>query len=323
MRSALALVGAAVAVAVCVAALASGAHHTQPEALDAGVPYPSSAAYDSAAGVLVVGSYDDGSVRLVDSGRTSVRAAPRRLPDDGRTHVLRVRTDVPRHRIWVLASDALYLYDARSSQLERRFPIDALAQHSSEHCLPDMAVDRHGNAFVSSAIAPELFRIDATSLELSKREIRVDADEDKDFGFSAITVAGDGETLYAASAMTGALWKIDRVRNTAAKMNLSQPIWGACALRLALSAPASGPDSAALYVAGGFRDGVKRVDLSVRDGAHSVTTVQTAFYPAVPTDFVSIDRRLLVVSSQLSEHPDFNGGGQPKTPFRILALRTR
>ena len=304
------------AVAMCVAALASGALHAEAEAMDAGVPYPSSAAYDRDARALVVGSYADGSVRLVDPGRTQARAAPRRLADGGREHVLRVRIDGPRHRIWVLASDALYLYDARTSQLERRFAIDALSQHSSEHCLPDIAVDRYGNAFVSSAIAPELFRIDAASLELSKREIRVDADESKDFGFSAIAFADGSDTLYAASAMTGALWTIDHARKTAAKIALSQPVWGACALRFAPSAP----DGVALYVAGGFRDGVKRIDLSAHEGTRSVTAVQTGFYPATPTDFVAIDRKLLVVSSQLSEHPDFNGGGQPKTPFRILAL---
>ena len=36
---------------------------------------------------------------------------------------------------------------------------------------------------------------------------------------------------------------------------------------------------------------------------------------------LGVGRMLLVVSSQLSEHPDFNGEEHPSRPFRIVALR--
>jgi hypothetical protein len=109
----------------------------------------------------------------------------------------------------VLAADALYLYDITSSQLIRRVAIDALAQHSSEHCLPDMVLDGGGTVFMSSAIEPKLWRVDASSYALTEHRINVDSDVQKDFGFSAITFAGKDSALYAASASTGALWKID------------------------------------------------------------------------------------------------------------------
>ena len=140
------------------------------------------------------------------------------LPLDSRKHVLRIRLDAQRQRIWVLASDAVYVYDYVNSRRTHRIAIDALAQHSSDHCLPDMALDRFGNAFVSSATQTLLTRIDAESLELTQRELQLDSDQDKDFGFSALAFIGRNDTLYAASASTGALWRIDPAQNRAIKM---------------------------------------------------------------------------------------------------------
>jgi hypothetical protein len=76
-------------------------------------------------------------------------------------------------------SDALYLYGAASLTLERRIAIQDLSQHSAEHCLPDMAIDRSGHVYVSSAMAPRYMRVDAESLQASQHIVRVDSDQDK------------------------------------------------------------------------------------------------------------------------------------------------
>ena len=290
--------------------------------LGSGVAYPSSAVYDARAGVLLVASYTNGSIqRVAITGGMRSTSSPV-LPLDGREHVLRIRLDAQRQRIWVLASDAVYVYDYVNSRLTHRIAIDALAQHSSDHCLPDMALDRFGNAFVSSATQTLLTRIDAESLELTQRELQLDSDQDKDFGFSALAFVGRSDTLYAASASTGALWRIDPAQNRAIKMDISQPVFGACALQ----ATSSGrPDSASgadlvLYVAGGFHDGVKRIELSKTDLPYRVTTLQTARPLIAPTDFVAVNSQLLIVSSQLSRHPDFNGDGEMRAPFTLVPI---
>ena len=200
---------------------------------DAGVLYPTSAVYDPRANVLLIGSYADGSIQRVSAMEDAPRARLAGLPLDGRQHVLRIRIDATRHRIWVLSSDGLYLYDGESLKLTHRVATEALSQHSSEHCLPDMALDRSGNVYVSSAMEPRYMRVDAESLDVRQHVVQVDSEQGKDFGFSAMRFAGEDDTLYAASATIGTLWKIDPRKNHATKIALTQPIWGACALHAA------------------------------------------------------------------------------------------
>ena len=318
------------AIATCVAAFTQGCGEVRPAApplsapLDAGVSYPSSAAYDAHAGALLVGSYADGSIKRVPTSEETRRPDLPALPHDGREHVLRIRIDTFRQRIWVLASDGLYLYDSTSSQLTRRIPIGALSQHSNEHCLPDMALTRSGSVFVSSAMQTSLLHVDAQSLEVTLHEVQVDSDQGKDFGFSALTFAGDDDRLYAASATTGALWRVDPVAKRAKKIPLSYPIWGACALHAAPPGT-RGSESRTdqvLYVAGGFRDSVQRVEVSATDLPSRVTTVQMKRPLIVPTGFALVEHKLLIVNSRLSQLPDFNGDGKSNHPFTIVPIPT-
>lgn len=286
---------------------------------DAGIAYPSSVAYDADAGVLLVGSYENGSVRRVTAAGDRSAIAPA-LPDDGREHVLRVRLDAARQRIWVLASEGVYLYDAKTAQRVTHFPIDPLlAQHSSDHCLPDMALDRTGNVFISSAVQAALIRVDAATLEVSHHVIHADADRGMDFGFSALTFAGPGDTLYAASATTGSLWKIDLQQNRASKIALTAPLYGACALAAEAVVDKAG-EALALYVSGGFRNNVKRVALSGAAPPFPVRAVQPTSPLVTPTDFLLMNREMLLLSSHLSRHPDFNGDGRTSSQLRLVRI---
>ena len=288
---------------------------------EAAMSYPSSAAYDARQKSLLIGSYDDGAVQRVAIAPANGRTKASALPQDDRKHVLRIRIDAERQRIWVLDAAGLFAYDAASSRLIRRWSLDD-TQHSNQHCLPDMAVHPSGTVFISSAIQPKLWRIDGATLEASAREIAVNADQGKDFGFSALTFAGDDNTLYAGSAMTGALWKVDFARATATKLNLPEPIIGACALHA--TRDAAQPQAPwSLYVAGGFRDGAMRVQLS-RDGQpDSITPVKRALRAVAPVNFVKTERDLLLVSSHLSDHPEFNGLGRSAKGLKLVSLMTR
>jgi hypothetical protein len=313
------------ALATCIVTFIAGCSEAPPAAplaarvLNAGVSYPTSAAYDAQSDILFVGSYSDGSIqRITAPGGARQTLA---LPLDGREDVLRIRLDAKGKRIWVLASGSLTLYDDDSLLLSRRIPIAALMQHSSEHCLPDMTLDHIGNVLISSAMQASLMRVDAQSFEVTQHNFQVDADHNKDFGFSALAFAGRDHTLYAASATTGALWKLDLAHNQATKLPLSQPVYGACALR-EMAAVTSRTQSAdtVLYIAGGFRDGIKRVELAGTGLPYRVSSVSMARAPIVPTDFVEIDRALMIVSSQLSHYPGFNGDDRPTAPFRLVAI---
>jgi sugar lactone lactonase YvrE len=295
----------------------------QSRAMDAQVSYPSSAVYDADSAALVVGSYADGSIRRVPVSHRLQAVSLPPLPQDGRHHVFRIRLDTARARIWVLASDAVYVYHSRTSKLLARIETNEISQHSNEHCLPDMAVDNEGNVFVSSAMQPRLMRIDGTTFEVAHRTLRPDAETDKDFGLSALAFAADGATLYAASATIGMVWKIDYAQGVASHIDISRRVFGACALRAEAPNAAGGEAThGALLVAGGFRGGVSRIDLSSSPAPCRVSTVNTkGAHAAVPTDFVDVDRRILIVSSRLSDHPDFDGNGSGVSRFSLVPIQ--
>jgi hypothetical protein len=282
------------------------------------VSYPSSATYDPKTGSLIVGSYADGSLGRVPLGQQRGLSRAPALPLDGRQNVLRVRLDDSHARLWVLASDAVYVYDMPTSRLLVRISIDEMGQHSSEHCLADMALDGAGNAFVSSAMRPQVMRVDARTFETTRHLLQPDVDRDKDFGLSALAFANG--TLYAASAGIGKLWKLDYARSTAQHVEISRPIFGACALHAIT--PSSGARDAqrVLYVAGGFRDGMMRIDLPTSNGPARVSAVNANGAPVVPTDFAIVGRDLYIVSSRLAEHPDFDGDAISPSRFSIVRV---
>jgi hypothetical protein len=317
---------AALAGCLALAIVGCGESHVRAEAdaaIDAGVAYPSSAAYDGRAKVLLVGSYDDGSVQRVPVAGGAPQKRMAALPQDGREHVLRVRFDDKRDRIWILDAAGVYLYEAATSRLIHRWPLEQ-TQHSLQHCLPDIAVHPSGALYESSAVAPKIWRIDGASFAVTEHDIQADSDHGKDFGFSALAFAGDSGTLYAASATTGSLWKIDSDRNEATKLALPGPAYGACALRAVRESAGQGSASQwSLYVAGGFQEGVMRIQLAASGAPYKVTAVKRGMRAVVPTDFVQTDRELLLVSSHLSEHPDFNGEGRLRMPFKLVSFLDR
>ena len=83
---------------------------------------------------------------------------------------------------------------------------------------------------VSSNAEPVLWRIDPVTFEARRYDIVPDSDRSKDFGFSALAWDANETALYAASAMTGTLWRIDLDGATATKIASSPQIRGACTL---------------------------------------------------------------------------------------------
>src|SRR6266851_4432533 len=119
-----------------------------------------------------------------------------------------VRADPARNRLWVLDHEVISVYDNTNGRRLRRIVLPewiVLPKHYS--CLPDLALDSSGTAFVSSNVLPVLWRI----------ELVLDTDTDKDVGFTGLSFAGDG-TLLAAGAMAAALWQIDTSAASARKI---------------------------------------------------------------------------------------------------------
>ena len=164
-----------------------------------------------------------------ESPQNPVQVPP--LQAEGPNAQLRVKMDPAHGRRWVLGWEAAVAYEDTSGRFIRRVPLTgASLSGARDTCRPDLLVSRSGAVIVSSNAEPVLWRIDPASFEVRRYDIALDSDASKDFGFSALAWDADESVLYAASAITGTLWRIDLGSAAARKIALTSPVWGACAL---------------------------------------------------------------------------------------------
>ncbi len=154
----------------------------------------------------------------------------------------RYRIDPDRGRVWLLAREGVFVYDlARPERVAVPLP-GWLSVGDSWSCPPDLALGPRGEALITSNILPTLWRIDPESLVVTEHPLRLDADTDKDVGFSALAYSAQHGAFIAASYLHGSLWRIDPLLERAQKIVLSAPLREACgvAVRPRSSQPALG-----------------------------------------------------------------------------------
>ena len=133
------------------------------------------------------------------------------IPDTSGPEVIRVREDVLRNRLWVLTLTAVRVYNtaATGKRLIRKIALPFWSVVAFRNvCMPDMALDRAGSAFISSNGQARLLRIDVDRFDLQDYAISFDERPGLDVGFGALAFAADG-TLFARTTPGGLLWKID------------------------------------------------------------------------------------------------------------------
>lgn len=129
-----------------------------------------------------------------------------------------VRTDAARNRLWVLDQDSLTVYDGTNRRRLRRLILpDWVLAGPRDSCPPGLVLDSSGAAFVSSNVLPVLWRVGPQKFQLTRIDLALDADNDKEVGFTGLSFAGDG-TLLAAGATFGSRWRIDLRAATASKL---------------------------------------------------------------------------------------------------------
>ena len=141
----------------------------------------------------------------------------------------RYRIDPERGRVWLLAREGVFVYDlSRPERVSLPLP-GWLLVDAPYSCPPDLA----------------LGRIDPESLAVTVHPLLLDADTDKDVGFSALAYSPQHGAFIAASYAHGSLWRIDPLLERAQKISLSAPVRDACGLAVrprgsqsALSRPA-------------------------------------------------------------------------------------
>ena len=165
---------------------------------------------------------------------------------------LRVQVDARRNRIWVLNSDAVYLYDIPTRRLIKRIELpDWLFVREVYSCAPDLTLAPSGAALVTSNVLPTIWEVDPQSLAARQHRLSLDADNDKDVGFTGLAFGRGGRDLFGVSSLLGSAWRIDLGARKAHKVRLSEPIHGACGLVvLDREVPKAGDAASVLCIAG-------------------------------------------------------------------------
>src|SRR5438067_5475144 len=172
-----------------------------------------------------------GTVSLKSLATVLLLAASSALAEP--TLTLRVAQDISRNQYWLLQRDGVYLYDATTQALKQRYQLPGwLYVRKRYACAPDLAIDARGAAVISSNITPVLWRVDPAKDEVSTHELALDADNDKDVGFSGLVYAADQGAFFAVSSIQGSLWRIDSLLRRGQKIPVSTSLKSTCGLAL-------------------------------------------------------------------------------------------
>jgi uncharacterized protein YjiK len=85
---------------------------------------------------------------------------------------------------------------------------------------------------VTSNVLPVLWKIDPQTLAVTVHPLQLDADIDKDVGFSGLAYSARDGAYFAVSELHGTLWRIDLPLRRAQKIALSEPVRGACSVSM-------------------------------------------------------------------------------------------
>jgi hypothetical protein len=85
---------------------------------------------------------------------------------------------------------------------------------------------------VTSNVLPVLWKIDPQTLAVTVHHLQLDADTDKDVGFSGLVYSARDGAYFAVSELHGTLWRIDPLLRRAQKIALSEPVRGACSVSM-------------------------------------------------------------------------------------------
>jgi hypothetical protein len=132
---------------------------------------------------------------------------------------------------WLLNIDGVYLQQPSKARVAIKLPEWQWA-HEPYACPPALAIGPRGEALVTSNVLPVLWKIDPQTLAVTVHQLQLDADTDKDVGFSGLVYSARDNAYFAVSELHGTLWRIDPLLRRAQKIALSEPVRGACSVSM-------------------------------------------------------------------------------------------
>jgi hypothetical protein len=145
---------------------------------------------------------------------------------------VRQRNDPARDRVWILNAHGLFFHGTSTGKLVE-IPLPSWHRvDSSYSCPPDIALGPDGEVVVTSNVVPVLWRIDPNTLTVSLHQLALDADNNKDVGFSRLVYSPGHNAYFAISDVHGSLWQIDRTLRQGRKIAQVKTAQGACSTAL-------------------------------------------------------------------------------------------
>ena len=132
-------------------------------------------------------------------------------------------------RSWVIDAGELFLQEAGKARRAVSLPGWHWAGEPYA-CAPAVAAGPQGEVVVTSNVLPVLWTIDPRTLAVSVHPLQLDADTDKDVGFSGLVYSQRDGAWFAVSEAHGTLWRIDPLLRRAQTVALSEPVRGSCTL---------------------------------------------------------------------------------------------
>jgi hypothetical protein len=129
---------------------------------------------------------------------------------------------------WVLNADGVYLQQAGKARVAVKLPEWHWANEPYA-CPPAIAIGPRGEALVTSNVLPVLWKIDPQTLAVTVHSLELDADSDKDVGFSGLVYSARDNAYFALSELHGTLWRIDPLLRRAQKIARSYVRSAGCA----------------------------------------------------------------------------------------------
>jgi hypothetical protein len=136
--------------------------------------------------------------------------------------ILKLQVDAVRERIWILTRSGVDIYNFKTQKRTAQVSLpDWHWAGKPFGCSPDLALGPRGEALISSDVVPTIWRVDPATLAVSKHELALNEDADKDIGFSALAYSAEQGVWLAVSCFHGSLWRIDPSLRSAQKMSKS------------------------------------------------------------------------------------------------------
>ena len=161
----------------------------------------------------------------------------------GRAPIIRHQVDEMRNRAWILAWDGVHAYDLGKREKVGIVVLPGWSWVGEPYgCTPALAIGPQGEAIITSNVYPVVWRVDHKTLVVTANTLALDADADKDIGFSGLVYLPEQGAFIATSSFLDSMWRIDPLLKTAQRIALSLPLPRGCGWNISSPAPDRGKE---------------------------------------------------------------------------------